>query len=443
MAEEPGGGQKSELSRHSIWSFFPWVNGDAKVEIDKRKSVDSKGKTIPFEEMISVRAQFVREEVVKKDELALGGPRFLLEKSLVIRGKDRSYLASIFAAEDKRGQQAREELYRTCTEAVLGIFNLYRMTPGNVAVEAILLHHMTIVRWLLAMLQQDRREIQEGKIVPVAEQDEDFNRLFLAFLRHFFLGIPFGGSAADEEEARIKQLARILGSDLIESRGAAVEKELRQATEDADHLLEDFAKVPGTPFTAQRKAMGREENGEKVRAATQALEADLRSFRKYLLQVGTEERIERDLSEALGGDLLKAGESRQSFVWVTPDFETIDDSLLTKDFKVRAEVSEEVQGLSEVITRAYRTFYERFDEICVTLGDRREKLEAYWRTLGQTNRAQLVFSSFESAGVLAFQAVDRRLRWFGPPPELLSAGEDLRLAKRAGHQRPVHPLDRS
>lgn len=398
VAEEPEGGQASGLSKHSIWSFYPWVKGDAKVEIDKRKSVDSKGKTIPFEEMISVRAQFVREEVVKDDESALGGPRFLLEKSLVMRGKDRSYPSSIFAATDNRGQQAREQLYCSCTEAVLGIFNVYRMTPGNVAVEAILLHHMTIVRWLLTMLRQDRRAIQEGKIVPVAEQDEDFNRLFLAFLRYFFVGIPFGGSAADEEEARITQLARILGSDPIELRDAAAEKEQWQATADADHLLEEFAKVSGTPFAVQRKAMGREENGEEARAATQALEADLRSFRKYLLQVGTEERIERDLSEALGGNLLKAGESRQSFVWVTPDFEIMDDSLLTKDFKVRPEVSEEVQGLSEVITRAYRTFYERFDEACISLGDRREKLEAYWRTLGQTNRAQLVFSSFESTG---------------------------------------------
>jgi hypothetical protein len=397
VAEEPGGGQKSGLSKHSIWSFYPWVKGDAKVEIDKRKSVDSKGKTIPFEEMISVRAQFVREEVVKSNESALSGPRILLEKSLVMRGKDRSYPASIFAAEDNRGQQAREKLYRTCTEAVLGIFNVYRMTPGNVAVEAILLHHMTIIRWLLAMLQQDRRELQEGKIAPVAEQDEDFNRLFLSFLRYFLLGITFDGSATAEEEARIEQLARLLGSDLIESRGVTAEKDQLQETEDSDYLLQEFAKVPSTPFAVQRKAISREANGERIRAATQALEADLRSFRKYLLRVGTEERIERDLSEALGGDLLKAGESRQSFVWVTPDFEIIDDSLLTKDFKIRAEVSEEVQGLSEVITRAYRNFCERFDEICVARGDRREKLEAYWRTLGQTSRAQLVFSSFESA----------------------------------------------
>src|SRR6185369_14738156 len=92
--------------------------------------------------------------------------------------------------------------------------------------------------------------------------------------------------------------------------------------------------------------------------------------------------------------LLKAGEVRQSFVWVTPDFEKINDSLLTEDFKV----DNEIQDASANITEAYKAFYQRFDAVCVEAGGRREKLEAYWRTLGQTNREQLIFSSFENKG---------------------------------------------
>lgn len=390
IAEEPGQGKKDSLSKHSIWSFYPWTEGDEGIEIDHRRSVDEKHRTIPFEEMISVRAQFVKEEAFRSGTKAQDvRDDFLLDKSLLVRGEDRSYPETVFALATS---DTRREMYEACAEAILGIFDVYRMTPGNVAVEAILWNHLTVIRWLMAMLRPER-DVQEGKVTPVAEQDEDFKKLFDAFLQYFFLGKPFGEDIAENEKKGIDGIAALLEPDGAKTASGGQE-------EGSDWTLyEELAGNAGTPFSSHVKK--RERNSDRQDAHEggthyifQEIVADLKSFRQYLLRAGSEERIERDLTEALGGDLLKAGEGRQSFVWVIPDFEVIDDSL-PKDFEVQASTKQAVQALSGTITKAYKAFYQRFDVACVEIGGRRERLKAYWRTLGETNRQQLVFTSFD------------------------------------------------
>src|SRR6185369_8834281 len=210
VAEEPYEGQREGLPKHSIWSFYPWVSEDKKIEIDKNRSVDAKGGTTPFEEMVSVRAQFVKDEVTRRERQDQDGTIFLLEKSLVVRGGDRSYPEAIFfGANNKESLRLRTDISKSCADSMLGIFDVYRKTPGNVAVESILLNHVTIIRWLLAMLNQKRRDVQEGRVAPVSDQDSDYKGLFLWFLRYLFLGVTLG-AAATEEEKRIENLVDLL-----------------------------------------------------------------------------------------------------------------------------------------------------------------------------------------------------------------------------------------
>jgi len=396
---EPSGKQKERLYEHSVWSFYPWAEGGTRIEIDNQRSVDGDGKTIPFEEMISVRAQFVGEEAEQERTSTGTQSPLLLEKSLVLRGEDRSYLGRLFAADDRRGEAARQALYEGCAVAMRAIFDVYRMTPGNVAVESILLNHVTVIRWLLAMLGQERKETQEGKLVPVAEQDEDFKNLFLAFLRHFFFGARLDSRLGANEETFVKNLL-----DFLDPRDKEAADEAQgEASGDRQTRIDFYAeraKKGGTPFSAQVTQLRKSQEGfaEETGDPFQAIEADLRNFRQYLLSVTSEERIENDLAAALEDKLLKAGDSRQSFIWVIPDFERIDDSVPQR-FEVQKRMKKEVHALSGSITEAYKSFYERFDSVCVDMGDRRKKLEAYWRTLGQANREQLVFSSFKDSSV--------------------------------------------
>lgn len=422
---EPSDKQKNRLYEHSVWSFYPWVEGGTRIEIDNQRSVDGSGKTIPFEEMISVRAQFVGEEA--DEERARAGTKvpLLLEKSLVTRGEDRSYLGRLFATDDRRGEAARQKLYDRCAVAMGGIFDVYRMTPGNVAVESILLNHVTVIRWLLTMLAQERKEAQDGKAVLVAEQDDDFKNLFLAFLRFFFFGARFGSRLGANDEKRVQDLFKILDAS---AKGAT--DEAQREGDGARRSWVDFyserAKKADTPFSkhlAQRKKSLDGPAGE-TGDLFQAIESDLRNFRQYLLSVTSEERIEGDLAAALEDRLLKAGDSRQSFVWVIPDFERIDDSI-PRRFEVQKRTTNEVHALSGAIAEAYKAFYERFDAVCVGTGDRRQKLEAYWRTLGQANREQLVFSSFKDSPVGLYV------------PEMAAANKaDEEALRRRGSNRP-------
>lgn len=383
--------QRSWLYEDSLWSFFPWAERFGDVRIDSARSVSVAGKTIPFEEMISVRAQFTKSEAAGQKRADTGTAQFLMQKSLILRGSDRNYIKRIANSEG-----ALDAILEGCQLSLFAVFQIYQLTPGNAAVESILLRHVSVIRWLTSVIA---RGGEGGELLT--EQDEGFREVFRAFLRYFFLDIPFRESFPREAlrvelQDELKALASVVEefeAEATAERGPSVETEVEPDLE-ADsrwQVLTRIARKSRTPF-----GMWLSENEESRRDQGELLteiKTDLVSFRAFL-KVESERRVEEDLAAALGAALPKAGESRQSLVWAVPDFETVDRSL-PEGRKVQAKSRDKVQALSSMLTLAYQAFFHQFDAVCLQADPRPEKIKAYWRTFGQANRREKVFSSFE------------------------------------------------
>jgi hypothetical protein len=386
--------QKAWMYDNSIWSFFPWSERFGDVKIDSARSVAADGKTIPFEEMISVRAQFGTAEAARQS-----GSPFLLEKSLVLRGSDRDYIKRIV-----ENEKACSAILQGCQSSLLAVFRIYELTPGNAAVESLLLRHVTVIRWLTSMVARRGRA---GDFLT--EQEESFRELFTAFLRYFFLAIPFNESLLPEiprkeiEEGlqALSTLANEIEAAVLP--GATVE-EANEATQEGEsrrwQVLDELALEREAPFAKWLSERTTEESGKNKGDLWKEVKTDLMSFRSFL-NAETERRIEEDLGAALREKLPKAGESRQSLVWAVPDFEKIDGSL-PEGLKVQKNSTEKVQALSSSLTEAYQAFFQQFDVVCLKTNPRPDKISAYWRTFGQANRRPKIFSSFEEQSVGLF-----------------------------------------
>ena len=402
--------QKNWLYDDSIWSFFPWIERFGEAKIDPTGSVDAEYKTIPFEEMISVRAQFVKVDASRRKRDDIADAPFLVEKSLVLRGDDRGYIARIMESEE-----SRSGILEGCQSALHAVFRIYELTPGNAAVESILFRHVTLIRWLISMAS---RGGSGGELLT--EQDESFKELFAAFLRYFFLAIPFKESFLREIprkdlEKGLQALSALAAeAETAADRGGAVEAdESAQAAEAARRwqVLAELAYKRNAPFTRwlsdRRSERVRKSESEEEELWKEA-KTDLVSFRTFLT-ADSERRIEEDLAAALGTKLPKAGDGRQSLVWAISDFENMDRSL-PDGLKIQRKDSESerknqamVLGFSLELTEAYEAFFKRFDAVCIKADSRPEKIKAYWRTFGQANRRPKVFSSFEDAAAGLFK----------------------------------------
>lgn len=387
--------QKNWMYENSIWSFFPWSERFGDVRIDSARSVAADGKTIPFEEMISVRAQFSAAETARQS-----GSPFLLEKSLVLRGNDRDYIKRIV-----ENEKACNVILQGCQSSLLAVFRIYELTPGNAAVESLLLRHVTLIRWLTSMVGGRGRA---GDLLT--EQEESFRELFTAFLRYFFLAIPFNESVLPEIPRKeiekglqaLSALAKEIEAALLPGATVAATNEGTQEDEVRRwQVLDQLARERKAPFATWLSERTIEESGKNKEDLWKEIKTDLMSFRLFL-SADTERRIEEDLSAALREKLPKAGESRQSLVWAIPDFEKIDGSL-PEGLKVQKNSTEKVQALSSRLTEAYQAFFQQFDVVCLKTNPRPDKINAYWRTFGQANRRPKVFSSFEEQSVDLFK----------------------------------------
>lgn len=392
--------QEKRLYPNSIWSFFPWPETkDGRIVIDSDSSVNEEGRTNPFEEMISARAQFKSRETKSQGPGAgqgQGNVEIQLEKSLIVRrDREEDFLKQVY--------QGREDLLRgACEAAIRAIFDIYRLTPGNAAIEHILLNHVTMVRWLLRMI----RESQPTE--TVLQQEEDYQRLFEALLRSLFLtGVKFGTKAASEaKESLIERLA----ADLRDEAQILELKADKAPPESA--AKSDPARTPQHSVTSEDRENLKKIRAERLRAEKRQTEsskpeefkkllADLRTFRQYLLTVGSERRIEEDLVASLGAELSKAGDTRESFVWLIPDFDNMDAGL-PENFKIKVKSKTRVRTRSTRLNHAYKTFFQCCDVACLKNVVRRDQIQAYWRTLGAANRESKVFGSFENQEVGMF-----------------------------------------
>jgi hypothetical protein len=401
--------------KDSIWSFCPWTPDVAELEIEN--SLDKDQLTISFASMISVRDPFLKvdsAELAKENDRlpAATGQRLRLKKSLFLR---RHYedmweksLQPLDAESDSARKPAADSLDGDLKVSLIALFDIYRETPGNAAIELLLRNHLHLIAYLWSLPRPEGPDGGSGigADAPaggakglVAQSKEAYRELFQRFLRIYFGQGPEVGSVHESEGTWAKFFEGLekgtpLFADKTEWFDEAVVRDLVTA------------ETP-SPFVQWAQEVHGGFGNEGVRNALVEVVPHVRNFRRDFLQPDREQKLEEILNELMGDRLLRSGDTLQSFVWVCPDFESLSESLQAEYQNVRgadrlqAERLRKAQEHSEALTRAYRTFFRRLDCIIVQKQSCREALDAYWWQTGRRDEEKRIFSSFKNdqAGV--------------------------------------------
>jgi hypothetical protein len=390
---------------NSIWSFFPWCEKSDSVFINQEQSVNDRQETISFEDLISVRELFRQPSAAQdKDKMSGAVKGLRLKKGLLARGSDHlkpTYLNSVLTdlnaekrpAKPEQGEPYQIEFAETIRTALVAVFEIYRLTPGNAAVEFLLQNHLHVIHWL------HQRSIGAES---ASQQKETYAKLFRVFLEAFFLRANAYPSAKKTDDS-------LSPSELADWLQVECEEEVNSmpfSREQVAHALNNQG--IDTPFhkwlddmkgQAAKEQNAVENEGivkDELAYFEKNLKPHLRNFRHEFLNPAREQQLESDLAATLQNELTRAGETKQSFVWVCPDFESVQESV-HKKWKLRgARVP--VQERSAALNAAYKEFFRRLD--VNLLGDKKRKvnLEEYWKTVGLVARPERVFASFSCPG---------------------------------------------
>lgn len=344
---------------NSLWSFYPILSGFEPPKISD-SSVDERIETISLKKMLSVGEKFDEE-------------KFTIKKSLLLnKGVIRELAESLFS------QGIRKEIRKKLSEAIISVFGIYKETPGNTSVELILFQHLSVIRWLYAML-----EINSNKV-------NDFDELFRCFLRSYFVKSIQFGHKVDDSTAEDEPIISTLLQWLIEN------KEL-------DTLWHELE-----PFEGRLKGKNPIEEFKKIKS-------DLKSFRTFLRE--GEKRLEEDLDEILSENPLKAGQTKTSFVWVVRDYADFEENLPDEHKpNLNKHILDRLNKLHEKIINPLIYFFHQYE--IATLRTVMPDLNNYWRTRGQAARQDKLYASFNHSemGIIK-PGEDKLINWSSERPQ--------------------------
>jgi hypothetical protein len=395
-----------ESLEHSLWSFLPWsrVEGsgyglaavagrERMVEIAHLESINDEGQTISFEEMISAPAR------VASDSGWVDPDKLRLRKSLLLRGREDSLAAEVFGEERERAAGAGLPVRKLLKSAIVHVFEIYKAAPGNAAIELLLQNHLNVLRWLDRLAHSPEPEARGGRMA-LSQQDEDYKTVLLVLLATYYLDDASPDPGASPEEAsglepRKAQLLNTLRDWVIppEKSGPPAEPDLRRLAADLCTLGESRFLLA---VNQRRKAAPGMLVEDVAWDELKENRPHFVSFYKYFLKSGFEADLEANLAASTADDPRRAGKATESFVWVCPDFQDLDDSLPKADRPGRGW-AEQVRGLEArlaEITRPYRWFFRKLESLSLARYDSR--ISNYWRTRLNPNRKDWVFGSFDS-----------------------------------------------
>lgn len=394
-------GSLGERFHESLWSFFPWDPVTGNVVIDQKLSVSKSSsghRTIAFDDLLTERPRPIKSENVPG---LAGATR--LRKSLLLRSDGDDLLKLVFGMNPSPGEPS-SGLEVSLSLALAAAFEVYNATYHNPAVEVLLVNHMQVIRWL-RLGARDRA----GR--PLTQGGQDYPELKEELLRAFFLSSDAGVAPLDAAGAKTLDLLRTLvdgGERLFQD----VPGNNRQTWAGM------LGRYPDSPFMRSLHDGVHQRGGEQARLATdqefgqetkvvtwlRKLLPNLISFCSHFLAAGTEKRLEEAFIPELRDELLRAGDPEQSFVWVCPDFQTINESLpmgLSEDYQIRGAKKENVDALSDRLSRPLVEFYRRHDLACLQARDsagqtRLNKLDRYWLARDKPLFKEQLFASFDN-----------------------------------------------
>ena len=472
----------------SLWSFLPWFRGPGaatgldpgarhapRVLIANRDSVNEKQQTISFGKMISVQERHRRDELVPSTARnSTATPErasqhdLLLKKSLLLRGDNDPSVLELFTEKNPRTATLHDEI----KAALVEVFEIYREAPGNAAIELLLQNHLQVLRWLSQVSGLTRTNSNAPGVV--SQRGEHYKELMPILLRAYFIpdDTPELGSRQEDLLKLLKDLHELLKGSLAPEKRAAdgpgasePRVEAAEALRKLAHELLRLGPSPSggkSPFhrdveeKIERKGVPATPPADRAEPTIETFFHDqlvqiwphLKSFYQYFLEAGIEVRLERDLAASLDGDPRRAGSSKASFVWVTPDFADLAGSLpknqplRQKDPAARKDLTQRLHR----ITGPYVRFFQEFEVRC--LEQYRRDISNYWRIRGQANRRDWIFASFDDPDsqrkllVLPCDEMEGQEFVGNAHPEHLLPRQDMRLAQRAVHQRTVRLHDR-
>lgn len=433
----------AEEAEDSLWSFFPWHRDlgrsgvtektrktlSAAVRIPKYQSchqVREQGaadgearttwQTISFEQLIatagSKNQQTADNSTVTDDEEVIQ-----LRKSLLLPQTHDQTLQNMFRERKKHGGSdvAAHRFHKMIRSALLSVFEIYRSMPGNSGVELLLLNHVNLLRWFAQFSMT--LEGKQSEAGAVSQKNESYDALLVQLLEVFFLDGENGSSVLEDSPEDRAELLKDLTKCVDLREESEMEETTTRVSAAKDRKLlsrvfimdrqEDFAPVHQTPFAIGvlkrfEAAQGTEKELSLKEIAENELEESLnhlQSFFRYFLRADIETNLERDLisSGAIrDDDPRRAGHASESFVWVCPDFEDVNDGLpevFRRDPDEDADLIEFVEGERNKINEVYREFFREHE--LAMLEPYFSQIRNYWRTRGQASRSHRIYASFE------------------------------------------------
>lgn len=181
--------------------------------------------------------------------------------------------------------------------------------------------------------------------------------------------------------------------------------EAKQRNKGLSNVFEAFENLKQpSPFMLSIKDDNTAEEGQEpqktkelsknIKEAYDEIRADLVSFKVYFLVPEVEGRLARDLQNGYGGKHLMSGDTRNSFVSVSPDFANFEENNYLGDSDISSSLVMP-SGFVQDISAAYTSFFQSLDTELLKSGSFRSNLESYWRVLGQALRQEHIYSSFE------------------------------------------------
>jgi len=390
----PSTPENNKIYNGSLWSFLPWEIDSVKkekIKIDPELSVDNSGETISFEKMLTERT----ESTSLKDRKDLDKLDLLLCKSLLLSG-DTDY------SDDIIDNEFKTEVMKNINIALASIFEIYRQIPGKPLAESVLMNHVHILRWLRSRVDS---KIYNDNNEESLQQEQGYKELYNTFLDSYFFGeISDKEGGFNHENVSVElhdKLVKMLDNKLKDKNES---QELIEAIRDKD-------KSPFFKYIVEPKRLDKpdEDLNVLIRECLNENRSDLVSFDLYFLSSEVENRLSGDLTSSFGEAFLKAGEIKESFVWVTPDFsefyrndyrtnesEFFDDKGGTKEKKqLRVKLNfENVRNMA----LPYRNFFEGIDVALLSKRKYQDLLRSYWRILGDALRESYIFNSSENDG---------------------------------------------
>ena len=471
------GDELAKLAR-TLWTFFPWPpSKDVGIRIQKEPWVEKNGQVVTLDDVLSVQNLFRDEgaaahptsaerngaasEVAPRlageptDNAAPQSRIIAIQKALLLASPDDVLLEPVLRPKDAA---ASEALGEAIDETLVASFELYRLLPGNIAVEHWLLNHLSIAHWLHAQatdMKADRRKTGD----TLDQTDAGFIELFRRLVKAYFwtndddfrdklaewLWIAKTDLVFDEAmRAEWMNKTRVSTANKVSTFEALVGTKATKAAPVAPAATppsaasasakEKLEAEPRTPPKESEKATADAKSTLRPEAEKKLLEIQplFVNFRTYMLERAAESRLEDALAGSLGDNLLRSGTTKGSFVWVCRDFPVVEDNfpntskfdpvrseaplevaaaaaedpavelkrpLTDKDRDLRtARVADKfreiVQAHSDKIVAAYKAFFRGLDIELIRQRDK--ELRNYWRTVGKTAQERLVWGSWNN-----------------------------------------------